>query len=86
VILDGLGEEDLYIFNHHRTELWLQKGQLRTWLEKIFHAMSFFLCTFAADLVTTKVSKGNAVEVGDSPAAVTLKSEVRKGRSHFGTP
>ena len=38
--------------------------------------MSFFLCIFAADLATAKVSKGNAVKVGDSPAAVTLKSEV----------
>jgi hypothetical protein len=33
------------------------------------------------------VSKGNAVEVGDSPAAVTLESEVRKERiGHFGAP
>ncbi len=34
--------------------------------------MSEKSCNFAADLVTTKVSKGNPVRFWDSPAAVSL--------------
>ena len=33
---------------------------------------SIFLCIFASGLVTAKVLKGNAVKVGNSPAAVRI--------------
>jgi len=52
VILDGFGEEDLYIFNHHLFELRLSKRAVVDVAGEVFFVMSFFLCTFAADLVT----------------------------------